>query len=128
MDAVGGKSFRTSYELLRSGGRLVCFGASAVVSGEKRNLATALRTLLQMPRFNLIKQMEASKTVIGLNALALWDEFGDFADWVVPALALIGEHGKRPVVASAIPFDRAPEAHRLLSERKNIGKVVLTPR
>ena len=38
MDAVGGKSFRTSYDLLRSGGRLVCFGASAVVSGEKRNL------------------------------------------------------------------------------------------
>ena len=128
MDAVGGRSFRTSYELLRSGGRLVCFGASAVVSGEKRNLVTALRTLLQMPRFNLIKQMEASKTVIGLNALALWDEFGDFAAWVTPALELIAKHGKRPVVAATIPFDRAGDAHRLLSERKNVGKVVLTPR
>jgi NADPH:quinone reductase-like Zn-dependent oxidoreductase len=128
MDAVGGKSFRTSYELMRSGGRLVCFGASAVVSGEKRNLVTVLRTVLQMPRFNVMKQMEASKTVIGLNALALWDEFGDFGNWVVPALDLIWKSGKRPVVAAAIPFDRAADAHRLLSQRKNVGKVVLVPR
>ncbi len=33
MDAVGGESFRRSYDLLRPGGRLVAFGASAVVSG-----------------------------------------------------------------------------------------------
>ena len=37
MDAVGGTSFRRSYDLLRPGGRLVAFGASAVVSGERRN-------------------------------------------------------------------------------------------
>ena len=128
MDAVGGKSFRTSYELLRSGGRLVCFGASSNVSGERRNLVTALRTLLQMPRFNLLKQMEASKTVIGLNALALWDEFGAFAEWVAPALELIARRGVKPVVAAAVPFDRAADAHRLLGERKNVGKVVLVPR
>jgi NADPH:quinone reductase-like Zn-dependent oxidoreductase len=128
MDAIGGKSFRTSYELLRSGGRLVCFGASSIVSGEKRNLVTALRTLLQMPRFNLVKQMEASKTVIGLNALALWDEFGAFAEWVAPALELIARRGVKPVVAAAIPFDHAADAHRMLGERKNVGKVVLVPR
>ena len=43
LDAIGGKSFRTSYSLLRPGGRLVAFGASAVVSGERRNVVTALR-------------------------------------------------------------------------------------
>ena len=35
MDAVGGASFRRSYNLLRPGGRLVAFGASAVVSGQR---------------------------------------------------------------------------------------------
>ena len=50
MDAVGGKSFRTSYDLLRAGGRLVAFGASSVVSGEKRNLVTAARAALSMPQ------------------------------------------------------------------------------
>ena len=33
----------------------------------------------------------------------------------------------RPVVAAAVPFARAPEAHRILGERRNVGKVVLTP-
>src|SRR4051794_24041514 len=36
MDAVGGASFKRSYDLLRPGGRLVAFGASSVVAGEKR--------------------------------------------------------------------------------------------
>ena len=75
MDAIGGASFRRSYKLLRAGGRLVCFGASSLAAGEERNLGAAARTVLQMPRFNLIKQMSESKTVIGLNVLTLWDEF-----------------------------------------------------
>ena len=69
LDAIGGKSFRTSYSLLRPGGRLVAFGASSVVSGEKKSVPTALKAVLRMPRFNLIKQMSESKTVIGLNML-----------------------------------------------------------
>src|SRR3984957_2175656 len=76
LDAVGGKSFRTGYDLLRPGGRLVAFGASAVVSGQRRNLVTALRTVIRMPRFNMIKQMSESKAVIGLNMLTLWKDRG----------------------------------------------------
>jgi NADPH:quinone reductase-like Zn-dependent oxidoreductase len=33
----------------------------------------------------------------------------------------------QPVVAASFPFDRAPEAHRYIGERRNVGKVVLTP-
>ena len=76
LDAVGGKSFRTSYDLLRPGGRLVAFGASALVSGQRRNIVTALRTVIRMPRFNMIKQMSESKAVIGLNMLTLWKDRG----------------------------------------------------
>ena len=32
-----------------------------------------------------------------------------------------------PVVAKVFPFSRAGDAHRFLAERRNIGKVVLTP-
>ncbi len=38
MDAIGGSSFRKSWSLLGAGGRLVCFGASSVMSGEQRDL------------------------------------------------------------------------------------------
>jgi NADPH:quinone reductase-like Zn-dependent oxidoreductase len=127
MDAVGGRSFRRSYDLLRAGGRLVAFGASAVISGDKRNLVTAGRAALSMPRFNLIKQMSASKAVIGLNLLTLWDELGTLEPFVAPVQAMLDAGAIEPVVSDVVPFDRARDAHRILSERRNVGKVVLVP-
>jgi NADPH:quinone reductase-like Zn-dependent oxidoreductase len=127
MDAVGGRSFRRSYDLLNPGGRLIAFGASAVMSGEKRNLITAARAALRMPRFNLIKQMSASKSVIGLNMLTLWDHAGTLRPWIDPLVELMEDGTIQPVVAAAVPFDRAAEAHRMIAERRNVGKVVLTP-
>jgi NADPH:quinone reductase-like Zn-dependent oxidoreductase len=127
MDALGGASFRRSYKLLRAGGRLVCFGAANVVSGESRNLVAAARTALLMPRFNLIKQMSDSKAVIGLNVLTLWDELGTAERWAAPLTEMLADGTIQPVLAQAFPFDRAPDAHRFIAERRNVGKVVLTP-
>jgi NADPH:quinone reductase-like Zn-dependent oxidoreductase len=127
MDAIGGKSFRTGYNLLAPGGRLVAFGASSVMSGERRNLVTAARAAVRMPRFNLIKQMSASKAVIGLNMLTLWDHAGTLEPWITPLRELLDDGTIVPVVAEAFPFDRAPDAHRFIAERRNVGKVVLTP-
>ncbi len=127
MDAIGGKSFRRSYDLLRGGGRAVFFGASSVVSGERRNFVSAAKAALQMPRFNLIKQMSASKTVIGLNALTLWDELDSLEPYIAELRKLIDDGTIEPVVAKAFPFEQAPDAHRFITERRNVGKVVLTP-
>ncbi len=127
MDAIGGKSFATSYGLLRPGGVLVCFGASAVVSGEKRNVVQAVRTLMQMPKFKPRDMMEESKTVVGLNALALWDEWGSLGPIIGPLADLIGDGTVQPVVSDAVPFANAPEAHRIIQQRRNVGKVVLVP-
>jgi NADPH:quinone reductase-like Zn-dependent oxidoreductase len=127
MDAIGGRSFRTSYDLLRPGGRLVCFGASAVASGEKRSVTTALRTVVRMPRFSLIKQMSSSKAVIGLNMLRLWDDKGTLDPWIEPLRELMDDGTIEPVVAEAFAFERAPDAHRMIAERRNVGKVVLVP-
>ncbi|MDZ5619653.1 zinc-binding dehydrogenase [Nocardioides bizhenqiangii] len=127
MDAIGGASFRTSYDLLRPGGRLVAFGAASVMDGAGRNLLQAARTMLRMPRFNLVKQMSASKAVIGLNMLALWDDAGTLEPWITPLRTLIADGTVQPVVAESFPFDRAADAHRMIAERRNVGKVVLVP-
>ncbi len=127
MDAVGGKSLRRGYNQLRAGGRLVAFGASAAVSGEKRNLVSGLGTLLRMPRFNMVKQISESKAVIGLNMLSLWKDHGTLAPWIVPLRELIDNGTVQPVVAGSFSFEQAGEAQRMITERRNIGKVVLTP-
>jgi NADPH:quinone reductase-like Zn-dependent oxidoreductase len=126
MDALGGKSFRRSYSLLRPGGRLVAFGASAVVSGEKRNLASALSTIARMPRFNMVKQMSESKAVIGLNMLSLWKDRQSLQPWIAPLRALIADGTIKPVVAGDFSLENTGEAHRMITERRNVGKVVLT--
>ena len=44
-----------------------------------------------------------------------------------PLLADLETGRLSPVVAESFPFARASDAHRYLAERRNIGKVVLTP-
>ena len=128
LDAIGGASFRRSYDLLRPGGRLVAFGASSVVGGEKRNLVRAAPQALRMLRgFNLLDQMSASKAVIGLNLLTLWDDRQTLEPFVAPLREMLEDGTLRPVVSDEVPFDRAAEAHRIITERRNVGKVVLVP-
>jgi NADPH:quinone reductase-like Zn-dependent oxidoreductase len=127
LDAIGGKSFRTGYDLLRPGGRLVAFGASAVVSGPRRNLVTALRTVIRMPRFNMIKQMSESKAVIGLNMLTLWKDRGTLEPWIAPLSEMLADGTVKPVVAGEFGFEDAGAAQTMITERRNVGKVVLVP-
>ena len=126
MDAIGGASFGRSYKLLRAGGRLVCFGASGLVAGSERNLLAAAKTAVRMPWFSIVRQMSASKSVIGLNVLTLWDEHGS-GRWSGPLTELIETGAITPVVARSFPLDQGAGAHRFIAERRNTGKVVLVP-
>jgi NADPH:quinone reductase-like Zn-dependent oxidoreductase len=128
LDAIGGASFKRSYDLLRPGGRLVAYGASSVQQGETRSLRTAAPQALRMLRgFNLLKQMSDSKAVIGLNMLRLWDDRGTLEPWIAPLTQALADGTVAPVVHAAVPFTQAPEAHRILAARENVGKVVLVP-
>lgn len=126
LDVVGGRSFRQSFSLLRTGGRLVCAGVSSMISGERRNLPAVAKTLVQTPWFSPLTLASQSKSVIGLNLLALWDAKGTIDELVMPLRELIESSGLRPVVSGSFPLERAAEAHRLIHERRNVGKVVLT--
>ena len=131
IDAVGPSSFRKDYGILRAGGRLVMYGASEIQTGEKRDLPAALRGLARMPLATMpwwksLAIMNENKGVFGLNMLKWWDAEG--LDRVLEPLAdglAGGEY--EPVVAEAFPFERAADAHRFIAERRNVGKVVLTP-
>ena len=127
MDAIGGKSFRRSYDMLGPGGRLIAFGASGVVSGERRNPVAALKTALRMPRFNMIKQMSASKAVIGLNMYTLSHDERRRAQVTAALRELLDDGTIKPVVAGSFSFEEAGAAHNMITERRNVGKVVLTP-
>jgi NADPH:quinone reductase-like Zn-dependent oxidoreductase len=131
-DALGPSSFRKDYRLLRQGGRLIMYGASEVQSGERRNIASAVRTLAKspfssMPWWKGLGVMNENKGVFGLNMLSWWDQEGTLDRVLQPLLPQLEKGDLQPVVAEAFPFDRAPDAHRFIAERRNIGKVVLVP-
>ncbi len=126
MDAIGGASFGKSFSLLRPGGRLVCFGASAVTTGEKRSIPQALKTMARTRIFHPMPLMSESKAVIGLNMLTLWDSRGSLDEWMEPLRRWTEEGKLKPVVAKAFPLEEGPAAHRYIAERQNVGKVVLT--
>ena len=117
LDGVGGSNFKRSYDLLRPGGRLVAIGSAGVVSGD-----------VKMPRFRIMEQMFESKSIVGVNVLRLWDNWdSQEMPWVEPLSELLERGQLQPVVAATVPFEDAPEAHRMLVERRNVGKVVLVP-
>jgi NADPH:quinone reductase-like Zn-dependent oxidoreductase len=126
LDAIGGRSFKQSFALLRAGGRLVCFGASEVQAGERRSPLRALRVIAQMPRFSPLRLMSESKSVIGLNMLTLWDAKQSLDELIGPLRAWIDDGSLRPVVAKEFRLADGAAAHRYVHERSNVGKVVLT--
>ena len=126
MDAVGGKSLKRSWSLLRPGGRLVGFGFSAASTGERRNVLKAARAVAQMPRFWSVPMMSESKSFIGLNMLRLWDAKGSLDEFIDPLRDWLEAGKLRPVVSEAFPLERGADAHRFIQDRKNVGKVVLT--
>src|SRR4051794_22068766 len=123
MDAVGGSSFRKGYGLLRAGGRLVAFGASATSSGDKRDIKALAKFAVTTPFFHPVKLMSESKAVIGLNMLTLWDAKGSLDEYIEPLRAWIDAGQIRPVVAEAFPLESGGDAHRYMQERRNVGKV-----
>lgn len=125
LDALG--TFRESYAMLRPGGRLVIYGASQLLTGDRRNLVKALRAVATMPRFNALKLMNENRSVMGLNLLKWWDERGSLEDVIDPLTELVERGVIRPVVSETFSFERAGDAHRYIQDRRNVGKVVLTP-
>jgi NADPH:quinone reductase-like Zn-dependent oxidoreductase len=126
LDGVGGTSFKKGWSLLRPGGRLVCIGASAVQSSERRSRPRALATVARMTPFHPVPLMSDSKALIGLNMLRLWDDKGSLAEFVEPLQELTAAGVLEPVVAASFPLEQGPDAHRFVHERRNVGKVVLT--
>ena len=127
LDAVGGDSFRKSYRSLAPLGRLYVFGVSALATGKRRNLLSAARGLLAMPAFRPIPLMNTNRGVQGVNLGHLWREQARLREALEQIVALVADGTFAPVVDRAFPFDRAGEAHAWIQDRRNFGKVLLTP-
>jgi synaptic vesicle membrane protein VAT-1 len=132
IDALGPESFRKDYRILRQGGRLIMYGLADAQTGDRRDIPAVLRNLARMPFATLpwwksLGVMNENKGVFGLNMLHWWDREGNLDRLTGPLTDALNAEQIEPVIAETFPFERAGDAHRYIQERRNVGKVVLTP-
>jgi len=125
LDAVG--TFRKSFRCLAPVGRLMMYGASATVSGERRNLFAALGTVLKMRWFHPLQLLPDNKGIFGVNMGQLWGETELLAREMREVLKGFSAGEFKAIVDHEVPFAEARRAHERLQSRKNFGKVVLVP-
>lgn len=103
VEHVGATTFRTSLRSLRKGGRLVTCGST---TGSE--VAIDLRLVF-------FKSLSILGSTMGSRGS------------LIRILDLAGQGKLRPVVDRVLPMSEVREAHRLLEERAQFGKIVLVP-
>jgi synaptic vesicle membrane protein VAT-1 len=127
LDALGGKDWRKGLRLLRPVGRLVGFGFANLSGAGGRNPLRLARQLAGVPLVTPIGLMNRNHTVSGVNVGHLWKQADMLREELDALLELWTEGAIAPRVDAVVPFAEAADAHRRITERKNVGKVVLVP-
>jgi len=123
LDAVLGRTFRPAFARLRPEGRYVLFGAADFMSrGPRPNYLRLAYEYVRRPRLDPLAMISANRSLLAFNLIWLWER----ADRLPAAYAELERLVPRPpYVGAQFPFDRAPDALRLLQGGGTIGKVVL---
>ncbi len=126
LDPIGGRSFVASYRMLAPLGRLIMYGLSAAVPGERRSVLRAFSAWRATPRFDPLSLINRNRGVFGVHIGHLWDERRQLAPLMDMLISELRAGRIAPVLARTFPLERAGDAHRFIQSRQNIGKVVLT--
>jgi NADPH:quinone reductase-like Zn-dependent oxidoreductase len=126
LDAVGGDSYRKSYNCLAPLGKLMMFGVSSFSPAESRSLVAVAKGFLKMPSFKPIPLMNENRGVMGFNLGHLWDRRDMLRKAIGDILKNVESGVFKPLIDRSFPLERAGEAHAYLHAHKNFGKVVLS--
>jgi alcohol dehydrogenase len=123
LDAVLGPFFRPAFDRLRPEGRHVVFGAADfMASGDRPSLPRLAAGWLTRPRVDPLAMISQNRALLAFNLIWLFHA----ADRLPRAYADLERLAPRaPHVGARVPFDRAPEALRLIQTGGTIGKVVI---
>jgi synaptic vesicle membrane protein VAT-1 len=127
LDPLGGRDWKRGMRLLRPVGHLIAYGFANLAGGERRNLGRLARQVSGVPLLTPLGLMDRNRTVSGVNLGHLWSRPDLLREELDEILALWRSGAVKPRVDTVYPFVRAADAHRRITERRNVGKVVLVP-
>ena len=87
------------------------------------------RTLAQVPwlTLNPIRLMNDNRSLAGVNLGRMWSEQERLSGWIAQLLDWLVAGRIAPHIDRVFPFTEAGAAHQRLEQRRNVGKVLLTP-
>lgn len=127
LDPLGGRDWKKGMSLLRPVGRLVAYGFANLATGERRNLISLARQAVGVPVLTPLGLMSRNRSISGVNIGHLWGRAAMLREELEAVLALWRAGQIKPRVDTVFPFAAAAQAHQRITERRNIGKVLLVP-
>ncbi len=123
---LGGASVRRGINLLRAGGKMVCFGAASHEAGPLQ-IFRSLNFLASWGLPHPIPLLMRSRSLLGVNMLRISDERPEVLGRCMHGVTDLALHGRlKPVVGGCFEAAQIANAHELLESRRSTGKVVVT--
>ncbi|XP_062988679.1 synaptic vesicle membrane protein VAT-1 homolog [Elgaria multicarinata webbii] len=127
LDPLGGSDTTKGFNLLKPMGKLVTYGVANLLAGQRKNLMAMAKTWWNQFSINALQLLHVNKAVCGYH-LGYLDEEVELISGVVAKLVALYNQGKiKPKVDSVWSFEQVVDAMKQMQEKKNVGKVVLTP-
>jgi synaptic vesicle membrane protein VAT-1 len=127
LDPLGGRDWKRGLSLLRPPGRLVAYGFANLVAGKRRNPISLARQAVGIPVLTPLGLMNRNHSISGVNIGHLWGRAAMLREELDALLALWRAGQIKPRIDAVFPFASAAQAHERITERRNVGKVVLVP-
>jgi NADPH:quinone reductase-like Zn-dependent oxidoreductase len=124
INSRGGKTIKTDLKSLAPLGRMVCLGASNMVTNNRVNLIQVISEFIKMEvlgRVSAVNLMNENCGVFGLNVLKLFDQ----PDKIEKLLSEEFFIPVAPKIDKVFPFDQVAAAHEWLGMGRSSGKILL---
>lgn len=126
LDSIGGRETRRAYRLVRTTGRVVCFGMLSSTPRGRLNIPAGVGSLLRMPRFSPFSMFQQSKGVVGYH-VGKWRDHRTsiYRQDLATLLVELTQGRLQPEIAERLTLAEAGRAHQLLGNADTAGKLVL---
>ncbi|XP_032392678.1 synaptic vesicle membrane protein VAT-1 homolog [Etheostoma spectabile] len=125
LDPLGGSDTHKAYNLLKPMGKLITYGTSNMLAGQKKNLLAVAKNWYHQFSIHTLSLIQGNKSVCGFHLGYLDGEMELITEAMNTILDLYKQGKVKPRIDSTWHLEQVGDAMRKMQERNNIGKVIL---
>jgi len=126
LDSIGGTYFKAELPLIKPGGRLVGYGASAVSDRSIGNTLSLVSNVFSMFTFNTIDLLLGAKSFVGVNMKRFAEARPQVvAEYLTKIVELFASGKLKTHVSKVYDWVDVNQAHKAIESRGTTGKLVL---